>query len=247
MKMKALRDFPEYVAAEEKLVKLQLRLTETENIIHGIHSAATETAKKIKADNRVQAIINDPGMDLRDVRADPKLADLYTTKSTLLKAIELQRKTISKLEMTVSKQICQEVRPQYKEIIQRAAKALQALSEIIEEERTFRNNLEDNGICFTSHISPMPIRHIGILDDEYSYINFWLNNASRDGYIEFKRESNTVDNDIPPQGKTTLACGPDGAREVLVLPGGKMKTKKWLHKTTEADRTRRYAPKAEWN
>jgi len=177
-------DNPVIVKQRKKLVELQLKKIDLEkkwnNI--GIEKSSIRTAIEKKA----ELLVQDGQIDL--IKTNTQLEQSSEEIKNEIKAYELaiekQRKIIEETISQISKEYCIEVKPQYKKIIERIAKALIELTDASEEERKFFDGLFQNSVktaylpvgCYTG-IQP------GELSNSYHRAAYWARDMIKQGYL----------------------------------------------------------------
>lgn len=182
-----LRDDERYSKAEDKLTELTNRAGALERqrtaLAQGLNSRVvrdemTDRARALLADDAIPR----PEADRTRVRQD--LETIHDQLAVVRRAIELQRQVVDEERRRVSREICTRLRPRHRAIVQRLAAALRELAAANAEEEDFRRALADAGVEFTGELRPMPVSHIGRLEDDYSGASYWLREAKEHGLLD---------------------------------------------------------------
>lgn len=116
----------------------------------------------------------------RPVPTVEAIQSLFKKRRLLDEAIAVQGKRLKERKARVSREIATMMRPEYEAIVKNMASALEALSVVAEQERAFRNMLEDAGVDFAGVIPPAPIEWAR-LSAYASRANLWFDQAAEYG------------------------------------------------------------------
>lgn len=180
----ALKDFEEWQAAEQRLIELQLQLTKIEDEYSAgmaayYHNQALRESEKL--DKEAEDFLE--GTPRKPTVEEVQLQNIDRRRKVVCRAIEIHRKRMASLRMELSKEIAQNVRPEYAALVKEMAKGAIALARLAEKETAFRDSLFQGDINFVSTFSACPLRGFGRLDDPCSRISMFLAEAVRDGYL----------------------------------------------------------------
>ena len=184
MTVKNFEDFPDYVAAREKLIELQLKGQEVENKINGKLRLLEDLTERNVLDDCAQALIDGQNLDEIDKGAlTESVGRLRKDNYVITRAIEMQRRFIGEMETRLSKEICEPLIPEYAAIVKRTWSKIEELLELIDEEADFINALVDSRLSFVGTIPRHNFRKIGTLNDDYSFVSYYKKEGLEHGYL----------------------------------------------------------------
>jgi hypothetical protein len=171
---------PRHVAAQEKLRQLQLKREELEKAKDEIltRPKPTDTIEQEARKLLQSETLELPGAPARD---DEELERAYRDIQIVERAIRGQMDSINKLQLELSRQICQEMKPKYAEKVRAIAEAANRLAECAQQERDLRESLVDEGVILS--FEAMPFFKVGFKRDEYAYANIYSRQAEQAGYL----------------------------------------------------------------
>lgn len=173
--MKSLTEFPEYVAASEKLAEVQAALRDTATRITALTLELTNRQAPTVA-SRAEAWLN--GGNVPEPVSTPgvreQLVKLYDQRAMLTEAVKIQEKRLSDIRYTCSKEIMAERLPTYTKIVERLAELVFELGQVNEQEAKFREALTLEDVVASPWMAAVPFHPIGILSDEFSAARLYL-------------------------------------------------------------------------
>jgi len=111
------------------------------------------------------------------------MAELQRQEHVLERAVELQRGRIAGLQGRLSAIVCAPLVPEHKKLVKGIADAMIALAKASERESEFRYRLQLADIFYSPYIRPMPVRHVGRLDDLNSGVSRYLKKCREHGFL----------------------------------------------------------------
>lgn len=177
---------PRYVAAKARQYELQAELARAEkersNLQDGIQSLASRAKDRLAAE--AQALLS--GEQAPEVKKRQQLTDslgeVEHRIAVLREAIVIQRDIVAGLTSEISRMICADVKPIYRDRVRASINVALALEEASRAERELRHELISNGVQFTAHLRPMPIPDFN-LSDRYGWLARFLFEAEEFGFI----------------------------------------------------------------
>ena len=151
---KRLQDFPQWQEANQKLVDMQLELTEVQAERNEILTAQMAGRNRPShLDDAVEELLSGGRLAMPQPE-DDRLDELRFRSQVLNKAIPIQRNLISNLEGDLSEQICKEAKPEYRKCVEAVVEASALLLKAVTAEQDFRDELSAGGVK-TTHLNPV--------------------------------------------------------------------------------------------
>jgi hypothetical protein len=186
-----LAQFPEWQESERKRREIEEEIAATAKEID-----EHEQQLSVGAGGRVRDSLDQAALAVIEGSATDERPDLAPVRERLAKMRErltvyerakaLHGHNMDKLRAELSRKIIDKAFPEYGKIVERMADAVVALSELNQEEETYRRALLDDGVML-GDLVPMPFPKVGLLRDEHSIANFWLREAHERGYLKKAR------------------------------------------------------------
>jgi len=185
-----LIDYREVLEARETYVNVQLRLNALEKQASDINQQIINN--KENTDHAVNKYLAGENYEHRDMvqqRFD-SLEKIHSEKRIALKALKKAKRAVYEVEVRVSKDICEKIRPEYEEIPKRLSKALIIIQEISDEEMGIRGILGKDGIEIAAFIPSCCFRPAlgnDIKNAEFghfSIIGHWHRAQIQNGYLK---------------------------------------------------------------
>ena len=175
--------FPEWKQHKDKLHEKQHELIENRKAQAEI--AKQGAVREAKPDERTrEALAVLDGTELPEAQDNgAQMAELQRQEHILEKAIELQRGRIDGLQGRLSAIVCAPLVDDHKKLVTDVADAMIALAQACERESAFRHRLELADIFYSPYIRPMPVRHVGRLDDLNSGVSRYLKKCREHGFL----------------------------------------------------------------
>ena len=147
-----LTDFPEYAEVSGRLDEFKVRALDLEFEIREIEHLGRESSARSVTARQAEDLLSggDGGVA---VAAKIDVADLDVKRQLLQshrRAIPIQKKKLQVVTARVSREITESLRPKYSQIMSRLRAAILELAAVADEERIFRENLNDRGIQLTA-------------------------------------------------------------------------------------------------
>lgn len=184
----SLMSHANYREAFDQWGKIKSQLEQAEAALQKLLFEGKPESFNTQRKKQVQAILE--GQEPDNVKATEKwredISRARERRNLFIEASKAQERKVGEQRMIASKAICESVLPKYKAIIQKKAKVLIAIGEVIVEEKNLRQAMNEQGVAFSSHIVPMPISTVGNPEDASSRFAFWLIEAVKNKYLEFK-------------------------------------------------------------
>ena len=157
--------FPEWAAHQSKLHERQHELIAIREKQAELAKAGSE--REQRRDNlTAEALAKLDGTEHVEARDNgAEMAALQKQEHVLERAVELQRGRIVGLQGRLSAIVCAPLVNDHKKLVRDIADAMIALAKACEVEDAFRYRLEVADVFYSPYIRPMPVRHIGRLDD----------------------------------------------------------------------------------
>jgi len=180
----SLRRDLEYRDADARLQSLRGDYAQCEREINSIEAARARQFRESETlTARAEAMLD----GRPEPEAEPsreQLSEAYDQRVLLREAIRLQELRLQGIRQRVSAEICEELKPRHRQIVQNVAATLQALARALAKEQDFRDALNSADISFAAALRPMPLRPaIGRLADPYSHVSRWLAEAEEYGLL----------------------------------------------------------------
>lgn len=174
-KIRTLKDIPEWLEAEQKLVKLQDEYTEVDQEISRLVAHRTSDDDRDVFADAAEAMLRGAEVALPNTGNDEHERQLRFRRKVLRLAIDQHRREMNGLKNTLSQQLCAEARPEYAKTVKEMAAAAKKLLVAFEKERAIRFHLEDSGV--TLHTLDVCIL------SGFGRIEYFLESAKQAGHI----------------------------------------------------------------
>ncbi|MBB5348261.1 hypothetical protein JWG42_05185 [Desulfoprunum benzoelyticum] len=181
--MKKLTDYKEWTEAEAKLNELKTERDRIEAELTELYSRSKPSGvDKLTA---AAEILLSGGQAVAPTGEgyEKRLNELHGRKRVVLKAVEIHERAMKDLRAKLSAEICRELKPQYRKIVQRVADAAMALDAAMQAEKDFRDQLFQADIAYAGHLVPTVFHGVGTLDDDNSRISQFFQEARSAGYL----------------------------------------------------------------
>ena len=165
----------EITAADKRIAEINSRIGE---FASGKRITPTDLAAEALLAGKP---IKDIDQDLEKLRRN--LGAGYDRLRVLRRAAELQRKKLDEEEDRASREICERVEPEYREIIARLAKTMVALGKAKMADIAFFDALRSGGVK-TGSLRRMNIRALGDPTDRNSSFAMWFMEAIAFGLVD---------------------------------------------------------------
>lgn len=174
LKDATFKNFPEWQKATAKKVEMQLELHRLETqLANADHRPAHN-----KLEMAAKALLAGEGIPkMREPVPDTELEEKLHRVHVLRRAIELHAGEIQHLESSLSREICTELKPQYRAIIADVLAALHTLYVATAKEQDFRRALIEENIALGAVIQPIPCKSLGDVGDVNSFIRRFYSEA----------------------------------------------------------------------
>ena len=175
--------FPEWKQHKDKLHEKQHELIENRKAQAKL--AKQGAMREERPDNLTrEALAKLDGIEHIEAQNNgAQMAELQRVEHVLEKAIELQRGRIDGLQGRLSAIVCAPLVPEHKQLVKGITDAVIALAEACEAESAFRYKLELADVFYSPYIRPMPVRHVGRLDDLNSGVSRYLAKCREFGFL----------------------------------------------------------------
>lgn len=181
---KSLKDFPAWVEAEKRLVQIQLQIADTDLEYQAqLNGLIAQRAQRASERLEAEALGVLDGTQPPPTIEEQQLQNIERRLKVLRRAEQIHRQRMTALRSEISKNIAQQVQPEYEALIRDLAKAAAALARLVEKEQRFRDELQQGDISFTSTFSPCPLRGFGTLKEDHSRVSHFLKEAVREKYV----------------------------------------------------------------
>lgn len=188
-KQTTLNDYPEYVAALDKLNDLKHErdrlgsdIQDAQDrrgaVLTGSARIASQAAAMLEGDGGV-ATAADTATSLEAVDA------LRQRHTVVLRAIEMQKQRITDIQSRISREIAEAALPEYRALLRDLAEVLQPACALAAKEAAIRQHFTDQHITFAGTLRPCPFPALR-LDEYQSKVNVWLDDIARDHGITVK-------------------------------------------------------------
>lgn len=183
----SLEQFEDWKKASDRLEEMKLDLQtledKTAEILHKIIHAENY-GKNDSLTVEAMALLGGGKESVPDTGSlRTELGKINHDKLVLTRAIEIQKRAVEKLRHKRSAELCKGLTPKYKGLVRDVARAAVNLAKMMQKERQFRDNLFQADIAFTGYLPPVVFKGVGYLDDPFSTINHFLEEAEKEGYI----------------------------------------------------------------
>jgi len=183
----SLEQFEVWKKASNRLEEMKLDLQTLEDksadILHQI-SKADNFGKNDALTVEAMALLDGEKEKYPDAGSlRTELTKINHDKLVLKRAIDIQKRTVDKLRIKYSAELCNSLMPKYKGLVRDVARAAVALAKVMQKERQFRDDLFQADIAFTGYLPPVVFKGVGYLNDPFSTINHFLEEAEKEGYI----------------------------------------------------------------
>lgn len=181
---KRLQDFPEWQEAEKRLVEIQRQITATDEEyqeqLNGLIAQRQQRwAERLEAEASAMLDGKEPPPTIEE----QQLRNVERRLKVLRRAEQLHRERMNALRSELSRNIAQQVRPEYATLVRDLARAAAALAKLVDREQQFREELKQGDISFVGTFPPCPLRGFGTLRDESSRVSHFLKEAVREKYV----------------------------------------------------------------
>jgi len=174
--MKKLKDFPEWLEAEEKLGLMQNELmildAEKNQLLARVANCSHVDVLQLAAEK----LLAGGQPETPPANSADLLDELWYRGKVLTRAIFIHRRLMGDLQTDLSKKICDSSRPQYRKLVETVAKAAAMLHTADCAEAAYRDELIADGIQIDPYLNPV------ILWGCRSRIEAFLENAKSAGY-----------------------------------------------------------------
>jgi len=159
-KQRTLDDFPSLEQSKRKLQELRSQLAETERRISGLISQPVPTVQE-----DAKAILR--GDDFDDEHNTQALKDLSRRRKALRVAVDGQHRKVREDQHAAAREILDERRPEYEEIVREINKAIPALARLLQREQDWRRDRLDELAINSFHFEIAPVNSILAAVGEY--------------------------------------------------------------------------------
>lgn len=185
-----LEDYPEWRDANQKLTKLQEKLSETEHhiatlqgelnvVAEGTREGEVERkAAALLTGNLDAAITHNRGM----LTVSEDLGRAREERGTYVRAIEMLNKEINQLRGRLSSRICEALGPEYRRLVQKQERQVREVARTNDEIREFLKAIEGQGVS-VSNLRNMVFAGVGLLSEDYSKANYYLRECREFGFV----------------------------------------------------------------
>jgi hypothetical protein len=171
---------PRFVAAQSQLIELQVQRStaekERDDLQSGISSLASRAMDALNAE--AQALLSGEQAPGSAINQRQKLTDslgqVEHRIAVLRQAIFMQQQNVESLTFEVSRTICADLKPDHIANVRAMATHVIALGEVCKKEAALRDELNQNGVKFTSWLRPMPLREFDLTDSNSRGSRFLL-------------------------------------------------------------------------
>lgn len=175
-----LEDFPEYVEAYELLGQFKARRDE---LVVEINQAQTAVEAEKKTD--AERVLAGESLDEIIVNREPsKLGDLLRKQRAIREAIEIQERRLRAVVSECSREACERVLPEFRELAGRAMRLTRELAQTNDQMRAVTDALEEQGFSWGSWLWPVWTYTVGSSRDEWSRANYFLRECAEHGVVE---------------------------------------------------------------
>ena len=177
-------EFPEWAQHKDKLHEKQHELNDNRAKQAELSKAGSEREERPDS-LTAEALAELDGIEhLRAQNNGAQMAELQRVEHILEKAIELQRGRIAGLQGRLSAIVCAPLVPEHKALVKGIADAMIALAKASERESEFRYRLQLADVLTSPYLRPMPVRHVGRLDDPNSGVSRYLKECVEFGFLK---------------------------------------------------------------
>lgn len=186
-KPQTVQDPPDYRQAVDRLSALREEHASLDREIDAARvSRAQVPARTSRLEDEARTLLSGEGGGTAVAVASLEAIDkMSRRRNVIAEAIRLQKLHVEKAKGVRDREIATAARPEYEAIIRKLAEALVALSDVAEEEGSFRDRFLEQGISFASVIPPCPLEAMR-LSVYGTRANRWADDVERDFGIRLK-------------------------------------------------------------
>lgn len=169
-----LADFPELVAAREKLEAVREKLAETNERCETLSAQVSGARRNSNVTARAQVLLAADTLDVQAATAPVREFELAREAAAVLAEAErLQAFAVEELTRKCAFKVVESRRGEWREIGLRIRDAAIALRDALSEESAFRDDLEAEGV----HVTPQPclaLPRFGSRAEGFDAVDNWL-------------------------------------------------------------------------